>query len=327
LKFQFQRINNRLKKIGLYSERVARLTDRITIYKKEITKVDPDLLVSYMNYPIQKSQSKRIPVFHTAGLMSDSFIKTKYDTNDIQPFRQEQIQTEVQKLNEIDVYHSHTHTSTKLCETVFPSNKCKFVTIPFFLPNIAPINNDAFDLKWSQKTRKCIFIGNQAKLKNLELLIKAWNEVVRDHPEYTLIIISNFADGPLPIKQTDRLIVKSNVPNAEVLKELETSHFFLLPSKKDSFGISFIEAMSKGCVLFGASIEVQEELISNNGCGLVYDYENDTDIFLKLKNLLFEVDAKKMASKSLNTFKDQFAPEVVANRFFQTWKSMLVNNE
>ena len=101
----------------------------------------------------------------------------------------------------------------------------------------------------------------------------------------------------------------------------------MFPSKRDSYGLALIEGMAKGCALLGSSLEVQNELIADNNCGVVYDFENDADLTLKLQALLFSPDTKNMAENALITFKNQFSPEIVAKQYLTTWQNMKSVNE
>ncbi len=81
------------------------------------------------------------------------------------------------------------------------------------------------------------------------------------------------------------------------LTAFKEADLYLMPSRSDAFGISFLEAWSAGVPVVGARIGATPEVIDENVNGLLADFDNPKDIAQKVVLLL----KKKKLRRSLGT--------------------------
>lgn len=101
-------------------------------------------------------------------------------------------------------------------------------------------------------TREVVWLGRHVEEKGLAYLVEAWQEVARRAPGHTLVLVG---DGPLRAEreaQVDRLGLQGSVrfepfqEQALVAARLRACALFVLPSLKEGFPISLVEAMACG---------------------------------------------------------------------------------
>ena len=183
--------------------------------------------------------------------------------------------------------------------------------------------------KWSQSgLNKINFIsaGNLIPLKNFDKFIKALGAFKNENWSYTI-----FGDGPkkkeweelaIQMGLKEKILFKGLKEKEEVLEEMESSHFHILPSIGETFGLAFLEAATKGCINIG---------LTRSGVDGVF--EKDEAIFLnssdqdEIENLLRSLfqrseDHLSMVMRSLNRM-DSLNPEVLARNQINFIKQIL----
>jgi glycosyltransferase involved in cell wall biosynthesis len=118
---------------------------------------------------------------------------------------------------------------------------------------IRPTTN-LFDNKcYSQRkeyTKNALFVGYDFNRKGGATLLKAWQEVIKAHPDAMLTIV-----GPSDLiidKSIKGVKIVGVVNDRTILKQLYTSSsLFVMPSLFEAFGLVFIEAMNYGLPCIG----------------------------------------------------------------------------
>lgn len=141
-----------------------------------------------------------------------------------------------------------------------------------------------------------LFLGNLAYHKKVDLLISAFEKLSPKYKHLSLTIAGQKTlYYPQIKKQLSALnpIVRSKISlylkkyNQETLKRLlDTSHLMVLPSINESFGIVFVEALSRGVPIIGTDIVTVKHLIQQSKSGLVFRQNNLNDLIIKIETLL-----------------------------------------
>lgn len=129
----------------------------------------------------------------------------------------------------------------------------KFKVIPNGIDNYWHDHRVIKKEKKQDDTIKIIFIGSINKNKNLESVIKSCIKLREKGYSSTLDVI-----GSGPLEQDMRRLVNENTLSEkvsfhgyltdkdEISDIMEKCHIFVMPSHKETFGLTYIEAMSKG---------------------------------------------------------------------------------
>ncbi|MFW9820472.1 MAG: glycosyltransferase family 4 protein [Candidatus Thorarchaeota archaeon] len=101
---------------------------------------------------------------------------------------------------------------------------------------------------------------------------------------------------------------------------------YLMPSRSDAFGISFLEAWSAGKPVIGARIGATPEVIRENIDGLLVEFDDHEDIAKKVINLLKNKRLRKnygLAGKK--KVSQRFTWEIIANMTHNTYQNVIKN--
>lgn len=120
-----------------------------------------------------------------------------------------------------------------------------------------------------------IQVGSLQAQKRFDLTIRAFAHFYEKNPEATLTIVGQGPEREKLESLCRELMVEDAVhftgqlPNAEVLTEMETSQFFCMPSVREGFGIVYLEAMASGCITIGTEGEGIADLIVSGENGFL----------------------------------------------------------
>ena len=154
------------------------------------------------------------------------------------------------------------------------------VDVDIFKPITDADQKQAFEALYPGKYR-VLFVGRLGSQKNLDNFIKALPYLGKD---YQFIIVGKGDKSPyLKMAEEGGVVDQCHfvdaVPNHELAKYYSFSDCMCTPSRREGFGIVFIEAMSSGAVVITSDIPPMNEFITDGESGiLIKDYENPAAI-------------------------------------------------
>lgn len=239
--------------------------------------------------------------------------------------------------------HNHYHDNMKYAEKVVRSSsnldylvlvsnslnafydgklrktKCKTK----FIPNVIEYIPDDDDIS-SLESKRLISIGRLSEEKGYLDLLKIFNIISNDYPEWHLDIIG---DGDQKEK-LEKYIHSSKIDDKVTLHGfkdkdyiydmLRKSSIYLMSSYTESFGIVLLEAMSCGlpCIAF-SSAEGANEIITSGSNGYLIKHRNFSAYIKKVEDLIEdEKTRKKIGLEGRRTIK-KYSPEVVGKSWFE----------
>lgn len=183
----------------------------------------------------------------------------------------------------------------------------------YFVSGLGVDNNFIIDLKKIKYPKKAqiIFIANFAAHKRAELLIQAFELVLKKHPDTQLTLLGQktlyfpkliqFIDKfPSNIQQKIKIITKPS--KKQIINNLDSSSFLVLPSIQESFGLVFIESLARGKAVIGANTPQTKEIIKKLNGGLIFKKDNVSDLSEKICQL---IESPKLSQKlALNGYQN-----------------------
>jgi glycosyltransferase involved in cell wall biosynthesis len=110
-----------------------------------------------------------------------------------------------------------------------------------------------------------LFVGKNFVPKGGPELLEAFARVRRTHPEARLAIVSSSAPATLPAGATFHGLL-----DKEGLAQLyAAASVFALPTRREAFGLSFLEAMAFGVPVVGSRLEAIPEIVAEGETGLL----------------------------------------------------------
>lgn len=151
-----------------------------------------------------------------------------------------------------------------------------------YIPNGIP--EEFFKQKIKRyNARKIIFLGRIAPVKNIEILIKAFNRL--DNDNLILEIIGPIEKGYENIEQYEKENIKFLLPIYDLKKKiskLNEADIFVLPSTREAMPQSLIEAMSLGKIVISSETKGGKEIIDNNKNGLLFKIGKEQELAEKI---------------------------------------------
>jgi len=170
----------------------------------------------------------------------------------------------------------------KMIEKIIDSKKINLIPNPFIIEkkNISNVDILKFKEKWNLKKRNILYVGRLAKHKGIDILIKAFKEVILKYEDTSLLIVGedngalsylNTIKNELNLKQ---VYFTGKLSDNDLIKSYLSSDVFVLPSSYEAFGMVLLEAMAYGVPVIGTNVGGITHVLNNGKCGEIVDYGN-----------------------------------------------------
>jgi glycosyltransferase involved in cell wall biosynthesis len=176
-----------------------------------------------------------------------------------------------------------------------------------------------------------LFLSRIHRKKGLDLLLPAFRELHKRHPEAVLIIAGD-GESALVAElrvQARELRIGNHVSwvgflsGEEKLDALRTSAVFVLPSYSENFGVAVIEAMAAGLpVVVSDQVAIHNE-VQHAGAGLVCSCSPKSVATALCRILDDPIDARRMAAKGAAFASEHYSIPAVTARLIDLYNSIL----
>ncbi len=195
-----------------------------------------------------------------------------------------------------------------------------------------------FFIKKEQKYKLILFCGYKNYEKGALSILKSIPYIISKVKKVYFVFI-----GPSTIAFNQELSKIHRLKNARILNftpdnligyfdkkkiaAFREADIYLMPSRSDAFGISFLEAWSAGKPVIGARIGATPEVIRENVDGLLVEFDNLEDIAQKVINLLKNKRLRKRFGLAGQLKVSQkYTWDIISNKTHFTYKN-LINND
>ena len=130
------------------------------------------------------------------------------------------------------------------------------------------INTDVFHPGKKEKGNYLLFVGSLIERKGAQYLICAFARVIKDHPDYRLIIIGEGSEKEKLIELTQSLSLSNHIEFLGSLSQNEVGEWmrqaaiFICPSIEEALGQVLLEAMSSGIPIIASNVGGIPEVIT-----------------------------------------------------------------
>jgi len=210
--------------------------------------------------------------------------------------------------------------------------KDKFNVDVDVVPN--PIDISAFEYRKKEKEKKIFYFvstGNLNINKRMDLLIRSFYNCFNNYENVKLYI---FGEGP-ERNNLEKLISQLQLNNQvflpglksreEIADKYSESDCFVLASRRETFGVAYIEAMAMGLAVIATKCGGTEDFINENN-GLLVDVDNKTELSTAMLDIYNEID-KYEGYKISSEIKEKYSPEVIAGRLTQIYNEIIKENQ
>lgn len=299
----------KMKKLkGILSKFMKLSPARLFRYKKEILKLKPDIIISFLPEPslrlmLLKKFSKKISKIPTIiSIRNDPNIeyKNKYLRNIVKNL-----------YKDVDGMVFQTPDAKKYFEDLLNKKKNMFI-----IPN--PINNEFILNKVIYDREKTIVTMSRLESqKNHLLLIDAFEKL---HKKYSDYILKIYGDGSLKYK-LEQYAYSKKMENSikfigqvdKVKEHIEKSGMFVLTSNYEGMPNSLMEAMALGipCISTDCPVGGPRMLIDNNINGILVDVNNKEQLFEAMDKIISDKDfANKLSENAMSSIKKYYPDKI-----------------
>lgn len=174
---------------------------------------------------------------------------------------------------------------------------CKWIYFPIIqsdevfrslLKKVLPLT-DAFRRQYALDKKKVIlYVGRLAEVKNVSLLLRAYQQVQKKEKDVALLVVGN---GPLwddlrkecvQLSIDDSVIFAGKQEGLDLMAHYNLGDLFVLPSRYEPFGTVVNEALLAGCYVLCSDIAGAACLIEEGVNGNLFDIEKEGDLVEKL---------------------------------------------
>jgi glycosyltransferase involved in cell wall biosynthesis len=289
-----------------------RITKALTrpIGERLVEEIKPDVIFSHSILPIP---SNGTPVVWLHGTLDPKMLTNAgWTSAEIERDRQEKGKA----YSKADIVILGGEGQLQRHRRHYPLLAGRFDWAPFYLSGIDMIESGKMYAKHSDDDRiSILFVGREARRKGLDLLVGAIRMLpLSEQRRFSLAVVSDMSDGAVKLDLDCDVRWYKYLDRLNVLALMRSSHVFAMPSRFESYGFTFIEAMASGCALVAPAWEIQHDLLSNGASGInvTPEVSEVRDALLKLKDRKLRM---QMAQHGLDRFKSVHSERVVAERY------------
>jgi glycosyltransferase involved in cell wall biosynthesis len=189
----------------------------------------------------------------------------------------------------------------------------------------------------NQKTNEIINVGRIVhQKKGQDILIRAIKECVKKGVEVNCSFVGQ-SDGYCTssynylcelvkeLKLEEHVTFLGNREDVEDL--LHKSKIFVLASRFEGFGLVVLEAMAAGIPVIASNIEGPAEIIQDNINGLLFEYENYTELAKKIVLLCSNAELYNRLSNNSLEFVKKYDVSVMSQKYAKLYRNLIVSGK
>ncbi len=169
--------------------------------------------------------------------------------------------------------------------------------------------------------------GGLSHRKGYDLLLSSFAEVVRENPQCTLTVFGGGEEANRLLQQAADLEISEKVRfrglrnRMEIAREYRNSDAFVLPSRLETFGVVYIEAMAAGLPVIATRCGGPEDFVTPE-TGILIDVDDGAALTAAMKRMAADrahYDSAKIAAYA----RQSFSPERVATHLTEIYQQAI----
>lgn len=168
-------------------------------------------------------------------------------------------------------------------------------------------------------SKKIIAVGRYDPIKGFDLLLNAWDLVVKKHPDWILNIYGGGDNRPLKKSAQEKGLSDNficNGPVKDIISKYCDSSIFVLSSRQEGFGLVLVEAMSCGvpCVSF-ACPSGPKEIVQDGLTGFLVDNGDIVQLADKMIYLIEHPEERRSMGTHAKSSIDRFKIDTIGKQW------------
>ncbi len=228
---------------------------------------------------------------------------------------------------------AHTMAICRKAVSYYGINEASVSVIPLGVPDTgAPSEHPTLE------NLSLVYVGRAENRKGTDLLIRALSKVMGKHPKLHLAVIGGdfglYSESDPELKEIwhsilarfgTRINLLGQISEAEKLAVIARSHWIVIPSRFESFGLVAVESMRAGTPILGARIASLEEICSAGSPSVLFRSEDVHDLAASLEKIcvLGPEFALGLRDQTRRTYLGHFQADLMVDRSLALYESLL----
>lgn len=193
-------------------------------------------------------------------------------------------------------------------------NDIKDKTTVIYNPIEINVDTDNID-----KEKLIVSVGRLIPQKNQLMMIEAFSEIIKDYPDYKLIIYGEGSDREMlediirQLNINDSVLLPGNVD--DVLEKIKKAKLFLLTSKYEGMPNALIEALCLGIPSISTKVSGANQLIIDGENGYLIDQDDKKELVNKTKLILADEALQKHMSDNAKKLKEELSVDKITDKW------------
>lgn len=211
--------------------------------------------------------------------------------------------------------------------TIIGKGTISGIDIEKFSPKAEVRQSIRKSLHYDERDVVFMFLGRLNKDKGILDLVQAFKRLKEIYPSVRLLIVGPDEEGISTIVNEEfqndkRIIIFGGTTEPERL--IQACDIFCLPSHREAFGLSIIEASACEKAIICSDTYGLKDTIIDNKTGLRHETSNIDSIFEKMQLLVENPDLRiELGVNGRAYVKDNFSKEIITKLWFQYLKDLL----
>ena len=226
-----------------------------------------------------------------------------------------------------------THEEERLLREVEPKLPPVAIVPPGYTPLPAPLGGaEAFRERYQVPGPYLLFVGRLASNKGLDVLLQAFERLVRAHPELTLVVVGE--DGGVrdeTISRAASLGLERKVRMVGFLEDerllsstYRDAELLVLPSEYEAFGLVLLESMAQGRPVVSTKVGGIPEVVDDGKNGILVPPRDPVALEGAMQRLIEDRSlSSKMGDYGRNHTVPMYTWELVVSSLDQIYSEVL----
>lgn len=174
-----------------------------------------------------------------------------------------------------------------------------------------------------------LYLGRLRNYKNLDLLIRAMDSIIKEIPSIKLSIVGTGEAEYKLKKLTNKLRLNDSITfygyadEEEKIKFLQNAWLFVSPSEKEGWGLTVIEANACGTPAVAFTVPGLRDSIKNDKTGLLVENGNIDALAEVIVRILADEELRKRLSMGALKYAEQFSWDKSAEEFMKVLEGVV----
>lgn len=177
-----------------------------------------------------------------------------------------------------------------------------------------------------------LFVGRIVRDKGINELVGAFKKLYSEYPDIRLILVGPYEDNLDPISQETRdaisayddIVAVGKKMGEELLAYYAAADCFVMPSYREGFPNTVLEAGAMGLASIVTDINGSREIIVDGENGMIVPPQNEERLYQAMKVMLTSsADREKLAGKARKMIADRFEQSFVRKCLYDYYDEIL----